>query len=72
MKFHNDHETQNPIEALQDIVRNKYIPSIALHLRKIEKETNPYQVLRLINEIHYLGHIAKEAIYKRFPSEDES
>jgi len=72
MKFHDNHEDQHPIEALQDIVRNKYIPAVALHLRKIEKEVNPYQVLRLIDEIQYAGHLAKETIYKRFPREDKS
>ena len=69
MKIHNNHETENPLQALHEIVRNQFTPEVKRLLNQIEKETNPFAVKQLIDEIHVVCDKAWHSVQKRFLGE---
>ena len=62
MKKHNNHEAENPLQALHDTIRNKFTPEVKRIFNEIQKETNPYKIVKLIDEIQFACHRAKEQI----------
>ena len=69
MRIHDNHETQNPLQALREIMRNKFTPEVKRLLNRIEKEENPFAVMQLIDEIHSVCDKAWHSVQKRFLGE---
>ena len=72
MEKHNDHELQDPAEALNDITRNKFAPEVKILLNRIEKGTNPFEVMTMIDEIHVVCDKAWHLVHKKFLGEDKT
>ena len=69
MNIHNDHKNKDPAGDLHEITREKFTPQIKILLNKIEKETNPFEVMKLIDEIHVVCDKAWWSVHKRFLGE---